>query len=428
MLGRNGGRRRAPRHAFRPSIDGNLEVRVLLSQLPPSFFLKHTQSGLAFKANNPKFRNGTHAIPFPVAGKVRGVNVATEVAHGGQSTVVTTTDGSHFILQLTQFTPSTATTTSTTATSSEIQGVTPGVTNVTQPQGTIRAYPMSDGRVGIIVDGSTSQTELDISPFPQHQRKGYAHSFSYGQTNLTHILNIGQITVNSGVIGAINGFHTAELSGPLTITGNNIVDRISFEALLPGASITTASDLNTLDILNTVNLSGAGTGINVGRDLNLFNAGGDVTVTNGASIHVGRFLGLTPQPAKGTSTGANFLATTQSLVGTGTSTIVPSLSAYIQGNLTIGDGSVFTVVNGIPNTSVPTIGGATTAAPSVLLVNGTLNTSSGTFSQLAIVGLDSLNTGTTLTNAFLGPSFVNSVVARGGSNIAGFGTNPPSFV
>ena len=45
--------------------------------------------------------------------------------------------------------------------------------------GTVRAYPMPNGTVGLIVDGSTSQTELDISPGPFPQRKGYAHSFSY---------------------------------------------------------------------------------------------------------------------------------------------------------------------------------------------------------------------------------------------------------
>ena len=198
---------------------------------------------------------------------------------------------------------------------------------------------MSGGRVGLIIDGSTNQTEVDISPYPFHQRKGYAHSFAYGQANETHILNIGQITVNSGVIAAINGFHSANLSGPLVVSSTQPVDRLSFDALLPGASITTGGDLNTLDVLNGINLN-SGPGIVVGRDLNLLNVGQDLDLSNGASITVGRFLGLVPQPPKGTATGANFLATNQALVGTGTSTIVPSLSAYIQGNVNIGAGSV----------------------------------------------------------------------------------------
>ena len=92
--------------------------------------------------------------------------------------------------------------------------------------------------------------------FPFPQRKGYAHSFAYGSTKQSHILNIGQITVNSGVISAINGYHTADLSGPLTIVGGTQpVDRIAFDALLPGRLDPTGGDLNTLDVLNGVNLN-----------------------------------------------------------------------------------------------------------------------------------------------------------------------------
>jgi hypothetical protein len=281
--------------------------------------------------------------------------------------------------------------------------------------GTVRAYGMSGGRVGLIIDGSTIQSEVDISPYPFHQRKGYAHSFGYGQAAETHILNIGQITVNSGVISAINGFHTADLSGPLVINGGQPVDRLSFNALLPGASIVTGNDLNTLDILNGVDLN-SGPGIKVGRDLNLLNVGQDLDLSNGASLTVGRFLGLVPQPPKGTATGANFLAVNQSLVGTGTSTIVPSLSAYIQGNLNVGAGSVISVANGIPNTSV--VGISAQSAPSILLINGALNTSSGSaVSQILIPDLTVFNVGTTIINP-LPPNQVNSIVFRSGTNTA----------
>ena len=120
------------------------------------------------------------------------------------------------------------------------------------------------------------------------------------------------------------------------------VDRIAFSDLLPARAIGVGGTLNTLDILNNVDLT-SGPGITIGRDLNLFNAGGDVTLANGASLRVGRFAGLQPQPPKGTSTGANILSLNQSLVGTGTSQVVPSVSGYIQGNFTIGPGSVFSV-------------------------------------------------------------------------------------
>jgi hypothetical protein len=416
------GRRQRSRRVFRPALDGNLESRLLLSKLPGSVFLNNPKPGVAYVNGQPKLRSGSEAHPFPIAKFPRGAKVSTEVAHGGQSVIIGTPDGSHFIVQVTQFIPTPGGSQGSTSPNAQnpIQGTVPGASATTvQPLGTVRAYAMSGGRVGLIIDGSTNQTEVDISPYPFHQRKGYAHSFAYGSTTQTHVLNIGQITVNSGVISAINGFHTADLSGPLVIGGSQSVDRLSFDALLPGASIQTGGDLNTLDVLNGVTLN-SGPGIVIGRDLNLFNAGQDVTLSNGASITVGRFLGLTPQPPKGTATGSNFLATNQALVGTGTSTIVPSISGYLQGNLTIGAGSTFSVANGIPNTSL--LGTVGSTAPSVFLINGSLNTSSGTFDQVQIPGLSEFNTGTTLVNPLTSPAVdVNSVVARTGSNIAGFG-------
>ncbi|MBV8608871.1 MAG: hypothetical protein JO034_15610, partial [Singulisphaera sp.] len=294
--------RRKDRRAFRPTLDGTigLEPRYLLSKLPGQVFLNHPQPGVAYVHKQPPLRSGTHAAPFPIAVFPRGPAVKVEVAHGGQSVKVGTPDGSHFLISLTQFVPTPPTSTTGAAvavTQAPIQGQIPGSGPV-QPIGTVRAYQMSGGRVGLILDGTTTQSELDISPFPFPQRKGYAHSFAYGSTKQTHVLNIGQITVNSGVISAINGYHTANLSGPLVIGGTHYdssgpqpepVDRIAFNALLPGASIETAGDLNTLDVLNGVNLN-SGPGIVIGRDLNLFNAGQDVNLSNGASIRVGRFL------------------------------------------------------------------------------------------------------------------------------------------
>ena len=90
---------------------------------------------------------------------------------------------------------------------------------------------MPNGEVGIIVDGSNDNTELTINPLPTPIRKGYAHSYAYGQSGVTHILNIGQITVNSGSIAAIEGFHTANLVGPLVVSGTATVDRIAFNSI-----------------------------------------------------------------------------------------------------------------------------------------------------------------------------------------------------
>jgi hypothetical protein len=159
----------------------------------------------------------------------------------------------------------------------------------------------------------------------------------------THLINIGQITINSGTIGSIEGFHTADLSGPINIPSTATVDRIAFNAILPGASITTGGTVNTLDVLQGITLN-TGTNIQIGRDLNLLNTGGDVNLSYGSQIIVGRDMGATLQPPKGTGSGSNVLSLNQPTVGT-TSTVppAPSVSAYIQGALNIGAGSAFVV-------------------------------------------------------------------------------------
>ena len=55
-----------------------------------------------------------------------------------------------------------------------------------------------------------------------------------------------------------------DLSGPLVIGSDGLVDRIAFVDLLPGAAIGVGGSLNTLDVLNTVNLT-SGPGISVGH-------------------------------------------------------------------------------------------------------------------------------------------------------------------
>ncbi len=317
--------RRAPVRTFQPAVDGRLEVRMMLSGGTSAgtrfveasrYLLKHPSARAAYNLKQPPFLD-VHAPHF---NNVHGFRVksavAIQTARGGQAVEVTALDGSHYMIKLSYTSNTIATDTSegsngqggntSTATADALVSEQNG--NYPQPIGTIRAYAMPGGRVGIIVDGSTPNTDLTINPLGEPQKKGYAKSFAYGESGRIHLLNIGQLTVTSGEIGDIEGFQDAELSGPLQITGSSAIDRIAFDAILPGASITTGGDLETLDVLNQIDLSGSGTGITVGRDLDLLNVGGAITLSNGANFQIDRDLGLVSQPPKGTGTGSNVLS------------------------------------------------------------------------------------------------------------------------
>ena len=362
--------RKSPRgaasRAFRPGLDGRLEERVLLSRASlitvAHGLLKHTKPRAAYNVNQPQFL-AYDAPPFANENKfVKIKAIGVQTARGGQNVEVTATDGSHYMITLSYTSNTLATATaegangqggaSTSASSSSLVSMQDA--RYPQPIGTVRAYPMSGGRVGIIVDGSTSNTQLSINPLGLPQKAGYAHSYAYGEANRSHVLNIGQITINSGQIGDILGFQDSELSGPLVSGGTGAIDRIAFETLLPGASITTGGDVNTLDILDGADLSGAGTGVFIGRDLNLLNIGGDLDISNGAVFSIGRNLGLVSQPPKGTGTGTNVLTLNfNSITNTTiTVTVPPPVGAYIQGNVIIDTaaGSSFLIGNAIFNT------------------------------------------------------------------------------
>jgi len=218
------------RRAFRPTIDGRLETRMLLSRMAP---------------------------------------IRTQVAAGGQATVVTNSDGERFFISV-------------------VNG------------GTVRAFPAAGGRVNLVVDGSTVDTLLEINQVvPNHSIKRGAHSFDTDlQTQFSRI-NIASITVTSGTIGAIEGYRDAILSGPIVVRGPNRVDRIAFESIAPGGSIAVGGDLNTLDVLNEANFNRSA-GVFVGRDLNAFNVGGNLSFSSGANFFVARDSGLAAQTAKGT--------------------------------------------------------------------------------------------------------------------------------
>ena len=129
---------------------------------------------------------------------------AFQTIRGGQAINVIATDGSRYRIQLAYVSNTVQTAAGDGAGGAYSQTTpTPASTIIQpseypQPIGTVRAYAMPNGEVGIIVDGSTPNTELTINPLPHPIVKGYAHSYAYGVSGVSHLLNIGQITVNSG--------------------------------------------------------------------------------------------------------------------------------------------------------------------------------------------------------------------------------------
>lgn len=213
--------------------------------------------------------------------------------------------------------------------------------------GTVRVAPLSNGSAGIILDGTDDRSELVIEKKVKREGKNNAHRFPIGQTRQDGVLNVGSVTVSSGRISQILGYHTAVLSGPVVVGSTDPVDRIAFDTILPGASIQVGGDLNTLNVVNGAIFSGAGTGLFVGRDLNLATIGGNLTLENNAQVLIGRDIGLVPQTAKGTGPGSqNPTLPAPTVESPGN---VDVIGGSIQGNLTINPGSNFRVGRNIQN-------------------------------------------------------------------------------
>ncbi len=363
---RNSARRSSARK-YRPMLERQLEDRTVLNATASiamtRYLLNHTSPRPAKLLGKPPFiASSAHKFTHTYT---RIDKAMVQTARGGQAAIVKARDGTRYRIQL-GYIPNTIATagTDTTAGTNPATATAGGTnySNIPQPAGTIRVYSMSKGRVGIIVDGSTSNTELTINQLPNQQVKGQAHSFAYGESYRGHILSIGQLTVNSGSIGAILGFHAATLAGPLVVSGTDPIDRIAFDSISEGGSIQTGGDINTLDIYGDANLTTA-PGITVGRDLNLLNVGGDINLSNGANFLISRDVGLVLQPPKGTGTGSNVLALNNINTTTATSTtaILPAnVSAFIQGSININSGSQFVI--GRYNDQTFSVGGSINGA------------------------------------------------------------------
>ncbi|MGC8642924.1 MAG: hypothetical protein ACP5XB_23960 [Isosphaeraceae bacterium] len=385
--------RPSPSRAFRPALDGRLEDRLVLSP-PPSLhqyvgtslaLLKNPTARLAFHVNQPPFAlNAPRWIR-----QYRVIHApAFQTIRGGEAVNVIATDGSRYRIQLGYVDNTVQTAAADGAGGSYTQTTTSAASIIQpsgypQPIGTVRCYAMPNGEVGIIVDGSSPNTELTINPLPHPIVTGYAHSYAYGQSGVSHVLNIGQITVNSGQIGDIEGFHTANLVGPLTATGSTTIDRIALNSIQPGGSILTGGTVNTLDIYQGITLN-TGTNIQIGRDLNLLNVGGDINLSNGSNFLIGRDLGAVLQPPKGTGSGSNVLSLyLNNFVTTVSTSIPPEVATFIQGGLNIGPGSSFVVGRAIDNAFY--IIGNITGASRLVIPKSNVNPLSNTLISLGTI-------------------------------------------
>lgn len=298
--------RRANRRALRPTVDDRLESRLVLSgasgtaEIAEAIAYVRTQArptpaaAAQSRALAPRAQATVRPTvnPNPVLGNTQFRPIRTYVANGGRSVRILDGHGDAFDVRVTG-------------------------------GGTVTARPMHDGRAKIIAMGTSPQSEMIIHPVNVVPRKNQAHTFNPEFGIGDDILEVGGIEIRSGRIGQILGYRTANLSGPLIIRGTEAVDRIALNDIKPGALIQTAGDLNSLNVFGDAQLGGTGNGIVVGRDLNWFSIGGNLTLEDGAVMDISRDVGLAAQPSKGTDPGGR--------------------GGLIQGNLGIAPGSAVLV-------------------------------------------------------------------------------------
>ncbi|QDV32318.1 hypothetical protein [Tautonia plasticadhaerens] len=249
-----GRRDRPARRRFRPIVGEALESRELMSTLTPGAIFLQRRAMLARQL---------------MIGQ-RG-SVDRFVTAAGSAVTVTDTDGERYRVQLTG-------------------------------EGAVTSTSLPDGRIGLVVRGTNTLSQLDVVPLSRVRVAEGAHTFGPYKAFGDGMLNIGLLDVY-GPINGIFGYNTAKLSGPLVVRDGTTVDRIALADLEPGASVSVGGTLNQLEVLRSAHLAGAGTGINTGLDLNVLNVGGFLTLNDGAGIRVGRDLGLIEQAASGTGRG-----------------------------------------------------------------------------------------------------------------------------
>ncbi len=263
--------RRSPHRAFRPQLDDTLEERSLMSAASFSPYAM-----LAARGRLSAQRVGySHTSPLTNLNLHRSIRAFT--AFGGQGAVIYDSDGERYKVSVSS----------------------PGIES---NLATVRASPAPNGQVDLVVYGSTPSTELVIDPITPYHIRGLAHTFPQHSPLHDGLLHINSIKVDTGRIGQILGYRTADLSGPIEVLDTSPVNRIALASLKPGASITTGGDLGTLNIFDRIDLGG-GSGINIGQDLNLLTVGGGIAISGGSSIIVARDLGAIAQGATGSSPG-----------------------------------------------------------------------------------------------------------------------------
>lgn len=263
---------------FQPHLEGSgLEERALmtvqvLTQLPAN---KQYPRALS---SNPNTKNFIHLGNHMNVIHIRSHKVLTHTAYGGSATLIQDIDGEMWTAYLQDPLDKRA------------------------PAGTIRAIPDTGGRVKLLVDGTTENTELVIEPYNKLRPRNQAHSFAAQMGRQNKLLGVSDIMVSSGRINQILGYRTVDLSGTITLAGDTPVSRIAVNSISGAAGIITGGDLNTLNVYNSAVFDG-GKGLSIGRDLNWATVYGNLEFRNGAQFIVGRDIGLNTQPDKGTSTG-----------------------------------------------------------------------------------------------------------------------------
>lgn len=318
--------RRKDRHGFRPDLGGALEPRTLLSTVSVKTIVVapvvgKTASSTARSASVRSAGVRAAAVKSPFIHNPRVL-----VERGGKGVRILDGRGAAFSVLL-----------------------------ETGP-GTITAKPRKDGRFDLIAAGTNSTTELVINPLRPIPKFGTAHTFQPDFGISSEILEVGDINIKTGKIGAILGYRTANLGGRILLDNDSPIDRIALNRLLPGALIQTTGDLDTLDVFTDADLSGSGTGIKVGRDLNWMLIGGNLTINDGATLSTARDIGLEGQAAKGTDPGGK--------------------GAQINGNVVIGPQGSFRIGRDVAGTiliqgnlngaSRLTVGGSLLAPVSVI--------------------------------------------------------------